>query len=137
MRISDWSSDVCSSDLEVGRVKDRIAALEEEERRLSDGLDNLLSQLPNAPADDVPEGLDETANVELRRVGEQVRPNSAKEHFELGEALGLMDFGAAAKLSGARFVVLRGALARLERAIGQFRSEEHTSELQTLMRISY
>src|SRR3546814_619427 len=52
---------------EVGRVKDRIAALEEEERRLSDGLDNLLSQLPNAPADDVPEGLDETANVELRR----------------------------------------------------------------------
>lgn len=113
---------------EVARIKERLAALEEEERRLSEGLNNLLSELPNAPAEDVPEGADETANVEIRRVGEPLRRNGAKEHFDLGEALGLMDFATAAKLSGSRFVVLRGALARLERALGQFMLDLHVAE---------
>jgi len=113
---------------EVARIKERLAALEEEERRLSEGLNNLLSELPNAPAEDVPEGADETANIEIRRVGEPLRRNGAKEHFDLGEALGLMDFATAAKLSGSRFVVLRGALARLERALGQFMLDLHVAE---------
>lgn len=113
---------------EVARIKERLAALEEEERRLSEGLNNLLSELPNAPAEDVPEGADETANVEIRRVGEPLRRNGTKEHFDLGEALGLMDFATAAKLSGSRFVVLRGALARLERALGQFMLDLHVAE---------
>ncbi|HET8726640.1 MAG TPA: serine--tRNA ligase [Alphaproteobacteria bacterium] len=113
---------------EVVRLKDRMAALEEEERRLAEGLTNLLSELPNAPAEDVPDGLDETANVEVKRVGEPQRLNDAREHFDIGEALGLMDFAGAAKLSGARFVVLKGGLARLERALGQFMVDLHVTE---------
>ena len=105
---------------EVGRLKERIPSLEEDERNLAERLNARLSELPNAPADDVPEGADESANVELRRFGEPRRMDWAKEHFDLGEALGQMDFQAAAKISGARFVVLRGGLARLERALGQF-----------------
>ena len=80
------------------------------------------------PADDVPDGPDETANVELRRVGEPPRINTALEHFDLGEKLGMMDFAAGAKLSGARFTVLRGKLARLERALGQFMLDLHVNE---------
>jgi len=81
------------------------------------------------PADDVPIGPDETANVELRKVGTPPKFGfQPKQHFELGEALGLMDFETAAKLSGSRFVVLKGALARLERALSQFMLDLHTSE---------
>ena len=79
-------------------------------------LENELAAIPNLPAADTPDGKDEHDNVELRRFGAPPRfPNSfvPKEHFEIGEALGLMDFETAAKLSGARFVVLKGALARL------------------------
>ena len=87
-------------------------------------IDGLLASLPNLPAADVPDGPDETANVELRRVGE-------KPYFDFApkphEAIGLMDFATAAKLSGSRFVVLKGALARLERALGQFMLDLHTS----------
>jgi seryl-tRNA synthetase len=83
--------------------------------------------LPNLPADDVPDGADETANVELRRWGTPgAFAAKPREHYELGEALGLMDFARAAKLSGARFTVLTGALARLERALGQFMLDTHT-----------
>ena len=91
-------------------------------------IDGLLASLPNLPAADVPDGPDETANVELRRVGEKPYFDFApKPHEAIGEALGLMDFATAAKLSGSRFVVLKGALARLERALGQFMLDLHTS----------
>ena len=86
-------------------------------------------EIPNLPLDDVPDGKDENDNVEHHRFG--AKRNYAftpKQHFELGEALGQMDFETAAKLSGARFVVLRKGLARLERALGQFMLDVHTSE---------
>ena len=94
-------------------------------------LDVALLELPNLPLDEVPEGADEHDNVEARVIG--VRPTfeegfKPKEHFEIGEALGLMDFERAAKMSGARFVILRGALARLERALGQFMLDLHTQD---------
>ena len=89
---------------------------------------HLLAAIPNVPAADVPVG-DETANKELRKVGTPPKFDfQPKQHFELGEALGLMDFETAAKLSGSRFVVLKGALARLERALSQFMLDLHTSE---------
>jgi len=113
---------------EVAGLKDRIQQTEEEERTAGATLDALLASLPNLPADDVPEGPDETANVELRRIGELPHIDPAFEHFDLGEKLGLMDFAAGAKLSGARFTVLRGKLARLERALGQFMLDLHVNE---------
>jgi seryl-tRNA synthetase len=99
-------------------------------KRSGDELDAFLSNLPNIPADDVPDGVDEKGNVERKdhAFGKKPMTNSAKQHFELGEGLGLMDFEAAAKLSGSRFVVLKGALARLERAISQFFLDVHTTE---------
>jgi seryl-tRNA synthetase len=113
---------------EVAGLKDRVQQIEEEERAAGATLDSFLVSLPNLPADDVPDGPDETANVELRRVGEPPRINTALEHFDLGEKLGMMDFSAGAKLSGARFTVLRGKLARLERALGQFMLDLHVTE---------
>ncbi|WP_158045999.1 serine--tRNA ligase [Skermanella pratensis] len=113
---------------EVAGLKEGIQQTEEQERETGAALDTLLASLPNIPADDVPDGPDESGNVELRRVGEPPRLNHAVEHFELGEKLGLMDFAAGAKLSGARFTVLRGKLARLERAIGQFMLDLHVNE---------
>src|SRR5690606_9677242 len=98
------------------------------ERELDKALGDALAVIPNLPLDDVPVGKDETDNVEVRRVGEPKRSNSSKEHFELGEALGQMDFERAAKLSGARFTVLSGQLARLERALGQFMLDLHVTE---------
>src|SRR4029077_21041647 len=87
-----------------------------------------LAGIPNTPLPDVPVG-DEKANKELRKVGTPIKfPFPPKQHFEIGEALGLMDFETAAKLSGSRFVVLKGALARLERALSQFMLDLHTSE---------
>jgi seryl-tRNA synthetase len=92
-------------------------------------IDELLAGLPNLPAPGVPEGLDETANMELRTVGARPQFNFAPlAHEAIGEKLGLMDFTRAAKLSGSRFVVLKGALARLERALGQFMLDLHTQE---------
>ena len=113
---------------EVAANKERIAAYEEQEKQLGAKLNDILSSLPNLPAADVPDGKDEHDNKELRRVGEPPRINSAKQHFELGENLGLMDFENAAKLSGARFTILKGALARLERALGNFMLDIHTEE---------
>ncbi|MGP1396607.1 MAG: serine--tRNA ligase [Inquilinaceae bacterium] len=111
---------------EVNDIKSRMATLETEAHALAGELRAAMAELPNAPADDVPDGADETANVECRRAGEPKRMNSAREHDALGEGLGLMDFPAAAAMSGSRFVVLRGALARLERALGQFMIDLHT-----------
>ena len=114
----------------VGINKGLIDALGEQERELAKRLDEILSSLPNVPAEDVPGGVDETGNQEIkkRRFREPPRINSAKEHFDLGEKLGQMDFERAAKLSGARFTVLSGALARLERALGNFMLDVHTTE---------
>jgi seryl-tRNA synthetase len=114
---------------EVAGLKARMPALEAEERRLSEALDALLSGLPNRPAEDVPDGADESANVTLREAGDKpVFEFEPRQHFELGEALGLLDFETAAKLSGSRFVVLRGAVARLHRALAQFMIDRHTQE---------
>lgn len=114
---------------EVQTLKDDIAAAEETERSLGQELEALLANLPNLPAPDVPDGDDEYDNAEIRRFAEPTRtPFPAREHFDLGEALGLMDFETAAKMSGARFVLLRGALARMERALASFMLDLHTSE---------
>jgi seryl-tRNA synthetase len=117
---------------EVAGLKEQITAGEQRERALDEQMKTLLSGIPNMLASDVPEGMDETENVELRRWGaprdfrqEGFEP---KQHFEIGEALGLMDFETAAKISGARFTVLKGGLARLERALGQFMLDVQTGE---------
>ena len=114
---------------EVAALKSTIAEGEAAEKQLDDELRKLLAAIPNVPADDVPVGPDAESNVELRKVGTPRKFEfQPKQHFELGEALGLMDFETAAKLSGSRFVVLKGALARLERALSQFMLDLHTSE---------
>jgi seryl-tRNA synthetase len=113
---------------EVAGLKEAMRTGEEEERAARKALDDALAMVPNVPADDVPVGPDKHANVEVRRWGEPPELVWAKEHFELGEALGLMDFETAAKLSGSRFVVLKGQLARMERALGQFMLDLHTEE---------
>jgi seryl-tRNA synthetase len=113
---------------EVSEIKGFIQQGEARERELDKALNDALAVLPNVPLDEVPVGKDEHDNVEVRRVGEPRRLNSAKEHYEIGEALGMMDFERAAKLSGARFTVLSGQLARLERALGQFMLDLHTTE---------
>ena len=112
---------------EVAGLKETIRQGEEDERAQDQAMRDLLAGIPNMPADDVPVGPDEDANVELRKVGELPSFDFApKQHFEIGEALGLMDFETAAKLSGSRFVVLKGPLARLERALSQFMLDLHT-----------
>mgnify|MGYP004710557387 CR=1 FL=1 len=114
---------------EVGELKVFLAEAEEAERRLVKELNDALSSLPNVPADDVPLGKDEADNVEVRRIGNQRNFSfQPKEHYELGEALGYMDFERAAKIAGARFTILKGPLARLERALGQFMLDLHTTE---------
>lgn len=113
---------------EVETIKAQMPVAESEQKKLQDGLDAILAAIPNLPADDVPNGVDEHGNVEARRWGEPRRFNHAKEHFDLGEALGLMDFETAAKMSGARFVLLKGALARMERAIANLMLDTHTGE---------
>ena len=114
---------------EVADLKQRMQELEDEERTAATELSDVLDAIPNLPADDVPDGPDESTNEVLRTVGEPPKFNFApKEHPDIGEALGLMDFAAAAKLSGSRFVVLRGALARMERALADFMLDLHTRE---------
>jgi seryl-tRNA synthetase len=114
---------------EVAALKDTIQTGEASEKRLDDELRSLLATVPNTPASDVPVGPDAGANKVLRVEGKPPKFSfQPKHHFELGEALGLMDFETAAKLSGARFVVLKGALARLERALAAFMLDLHTSE---------
>jgi len=114
---------------EVAQLKDAIPALEAEEKKFSAELNAVLAAIPNLPADEVPDGADETGNVEHHHFGAKRNyPFQPKQHFELGEALGFMDFETAAKLSGARFVVLKSGLARMERAIGQFMVDLHATE---------
>ncbi|CVI17233.1 MULTISPECIES: serine--tRNA ligase [Rhizobium/Agrobacterium group] len=114
---------------EVADIKENMPRAEEEDRQVTAELNDALSRLPNIPFDDVPDGKDEHDNVVTRVVGQKPGWNhEAKEHFEIGEALGYMDFERAAKLSGSRFTVLTSQLARLERALGQFMIDLHTSE---------
>lgn len=113
---------------EVSELKSFVQDGEAEERRHDAALNDALARVPNIPLEDVPVGADENDNVEVRRHGEPKHANWSKEHFEIGEALGLMDFERAAKLSGSRFTVLSGQLARLERALGQFMLDLHTQE---------
>ena len=127
----------------VSTLKTVLQEAEVGERQLDQALRDALAEIPNIPAEDVPIGADESANVEFRRWGDPPgrgggerrsnRPDwsedfAPKEHFEIGEALGGMDFETAAKLSGSRFVVLKSGLARLERALGQFMLDLQTSE---------
>jgi seryl-tRNA synthetase len=114
---------------EVAGLKAAIEASEQEQRQAVADLERALAEIPNLPLDDVPDGADSNDNVEHHRFGaKRDFAFEPKQHFDLGEALGLMDFETAAKLSGARFVVLKGPLARLERALGQFMLDVHTGE---------
>ena len=111
----------------VAAIKGEMGDLEGRERTLANSLSQRLASLPNVMADDVPDGDDEDDNVEIRKWGE-IKHASGPDHAEIGEALGMMDFETAAKMSGARFTVLSGGLARLERAIAQFLLDTHTAD---------
>ena len=114
---------------EVGKLKTLIRDGEDEERRMGAEMEELLSPLPNLPMDDVPDGLDETTNVEVRRVGDPPAFDfNVRDHVDIGEMLGMMDFEAAARMSGARFVVLKNVLARLERALANFMLDVQTEQ---------
>jgi len=121
---------------EVAALKEQVPALEAEEKAAVEVLNAQLAAIPNTPLDEVPDGADEHGNVLLHAHGTKpeetgkrlVGVNQPKEHYELGEALGQMDFETAAKLSGSRFVVLERQIARLSRAIGQFMLDTHTEE---------
>jgi len=114
---------------DVARFKDDIALLEAQDKSLGEEIDVILASLPNLPAADVPDGPDEEHNVELRRWGTPRQFDfQPQEHDAIGEKLGLMDFDGASRLSGARFVVLKGALARLERALASFMLDVQTGE---------
>jgi seryl-tRNA synthetase len=110
-------------------MRDEMDTLQMQAELLELEIKSTLDQLPNLLDDDVPDGPDESANVVMSQNGAPRDLGfTPRQHFELGEALGMMDFEAAAKLSGARFTVLRGPLARLERALGQFMIDLHTRE---------
>jgi seryl-tRNA synthetase len=114
---------------EVGLLKTAVQTAEAEELAATTALDKMLAEIPNLPADEVPDGRDAGANVLVRSWGTPLKfGHPPRQHFDLGEALGLMDFAAAAALSGARFVVLKGALARLERTLAAFMLDLHTRE---------
>jgi seryl-tRNA synthetase len=115
---------------EVSGLKEEIQKSEEDERTRLQALDDLVATLPNLPAPDVPEGADEDHNVEVkaRAFGRAPGLNAPKDHVELGEKLGLLDFRKAGGVSGARFVYMSGGLARLERALASFMLDIHTQE---------
>ena len=114
--------------VEVETFKGVIAETGEREGAVGAELRDLLAGLKNLAAADVPDGEDEAGNVEVKTWGEPRRTGPAKDHADLGEAMGLLDFEAAAKMSGARFAVIKGGLARLERAIGQFMLDMQTDK---------
>jgi seryl-tRNA synthetase len=118
--------DATAAMTKVSASKEEQARAEATAGERERALNELLAAIPNLPADDVPDGADENANVEIRRWGEpRSFPFKPKEHFEIGEGLGQMDFDRAAKMSGTRFVVLFDGLARLERALGAFMIDLH------------
>ncbi len=111
----------------VAALKEKMGELEERERTIANSLNQHLAGLPNIMADDVPDGADEDENVEVHKWGEP-KGDKTPEHYEIGEALGMMDAETAAKMSGSRFTLLSGGLARLERALGMFFLDMHTQE---------
>ncbi len=111
----------------VTGLRDKIQELQKHADEIGESLTARMSEIPNPPADDVPDGDSEDDNAVLKTVGDPT-PKSGKPHYELGEALGLMDFETAAKLAGARYVVLRGALARLHQALGRFMLDTHVDQ---------
>ena len=114
---------------EVAALKDNIAALENRQNDTTASLRSMLEEIPNIPSDDTPDGADEADNVQLRCVGEKPSFDfDVLDHIDLGERLGLIDFESASKLSGSRFVVTRGALARMERALASMMLNLHTEE---------
>jgi seryl-tRNA synthetase len=114
---------------EVQNLKTQIQLGEEKERQIAEKLRQRLSELPNLPLDEVPDGADETSNREVLRQGEPPRfAFPVRQHFDIGESLGLMDFELATAIAGARFVILKGVLARLERSLAQFMLDLHTRE---------
>ncbi|WP_375466271.1 serine--tRNA ligase, partial [uncultured Methylobacterium sp.] len=114
---------------EVARLKEAAPGLEAAQGAAAKALDDALAAIPNRPKAEVPEGADEDGNVEVHRFASaRTQLAAGRQHFEIGEALGLMDFEAAARISGSRFVVLKGQIARLERALGQFMLDLHTGE---------
>ncbi|MBS0993796.1 serine--tRNA ligase [Gluconobacter cerinus] len=122
-------ADTSALEAQAVELRDRITGLEERAAIIEKSIDDVLASLPNQLDPSVPDGKSEDENVVVHYRGEKREFTfEPKQHFELGEALGLMDFPTAAKLSGTRFVVLRGALARLERALGQFMLDTHTTE---------
>lgn len=113
----------------VGAKKEEIARLEDEAKAEDDRLTEILMGIPNLPHDDIPDGADEADNVEVKRWGAPREYSfTVKEHYEIGEAMGCMDFEKAAKLSGSRFMVLSGALIRLHRALAQFMLDTHVDQ---------
>lgn len=114
---------------EVANIKEEMASLEDREKQLGDDLDAVLLSLPNILDQEVPDGADESDNVEVRNHGDAKQLGfDALDHVALGENLGMMDFAAGAKLSGSRFVVLKSGLARLERALASFMLDTHCGE---------
>ena len=113
---------------EVATMKEQLQIAEESEREASQALENALAAVPNTPLEGIPFGVDEDANVEIRKVGAPTQIENPKQHFDIGEELGQMDFETAAKMSGSRFVILQGQLARLERALANFMLDTHTEE---------
>lgn len=126
-RVKSQGQDATALIEEGTALKNRLAVLEEQERTFKEHLQTILTTLPNCPKDDVPFGKNETDNKTMRVVGDLPKFSfDPRQHFDLGEALGLMDFDQAAVISGSRFVILKGALAKLERALAQFMLDTHT-----------
>jgi seryl-tRNA synthetase len=122
-------ADTATLEAQATALRGDMDGLEKRVPELDAGIRRILEALPNILDASVPDGPDETANVVLKQSGDPRDFNFVpKQHFELGEALGMMDFATAAKLAGARFTVLRGKLARMERALGQFMLDQHTQE---------
>ncbi len=122
-------TDTAAAEAEATALRGEMGALETRAAERGADITLILERLPNVLASDVPDGRDEASNVMLKQVGAPVDLGfQPRQHFELGEALGMMDFETAAKIAGARFTILRGPLARLERALGQFMLDLHTRE---------
>jgi seryl-tRNA synthetase len=122
-------ADTATLETEATTLRGDMDSLEKRVPELDSAIRHILETLPNILDPSVPDGPDESANVVLKQTGKPRDFNFApKQHFELGEALGMMDFATATKLAGARFTVLRGPLARMERALGQFMLDQHTLE---------
>lgn len=123
--IKKTGGDAAAQMAAVAAMKDEMTALEEQERNVTENLKDVLSSLPNILGPEVPDGADESENKELHKWG-TIKSLKGPDHVEIGEKLGMMDFEAAAKMSGARFTILSAGLARMERALGQFFLDTHT-----------